>query len=51
MNKNNKMTNLFKELLKKHGLGLIIGAATLYGYIRQFLFFFVFCFLFFFFFF
>jgi len=29
------MNTLFKELVKKHGLGIILGAATLDGYRRQ----------------
>ena len=33
--KRKKMNNLFKELVKKYGLGVILGAATLDGYRRQ----------------
>lgn len=33
--KNKTKMNLFKELVKKYGLGLILGAATMDGYSRQ----------------
>jgi len=33
--KQKQKMNLFKELVKKYGLGLILGAATMDGYRRQ----------------